>query len=97
MQAFWVLLCMLECLLLLICNMPRHLLVHICKEIRQRWFLNLLCSCQRLYSLRGAQKSRSEFSCILHLLHSLVLHLQLLSRCPVEILVLCCMHALCCE
>ena len=33
MQALWVLLCVLECILLLICDMPRHLLVHICKQI----------------------------------------------------------------
>ena len=33
MQAFRVLLCMPECLFLLICNMPGHLLVDICKEI----------------------------------------------------------------
>ncbi len=54
MQILWVLLCMFVCILLLLCQVPRHLLVHISEQVRQGRLAHFLRCCERFNNLHAA-------------------------------------------
>ena len=54
MQALWMLLRMFVRILLLFCQVPWHLLVHISEQVRQGRLAHFLRCCERLNSLHIA-------------------------------------------